>query len=331
MRMSGAHHLGVVRVRRRAVVRVPASTANLGAGFDCVGAAVDRCLTASVVVQPEPEKGTTIQRGGTLAGLDVAPEEDWVVVGLRAACEAAGRKAPDALRIRVSSNIPVARGLGSSAAAVVAGAVAATGILGFTLTDEQLLDACAKVEGHPDNVAAAIFGGAVLVVSAARVVPLTVARGLTLVFAVPDFEVTTRDARAVLPKELPHRTAAQAAARGAALVHGLATGEAEVLRVALEDVLHVPFRRSLIHGYEAVCGTAVAAGAFGATLSGSGSTLVAVTPERQAPAVAEAMRNAWEQHGVQADSFVNPSQVDGRNLTVHLDCEDAPAVAGAAC
>ena len=333
MRMLGAHHPEVVRVRRRAVVRVPASTANLGAGFDCVGAAVDRCLTASVVVQPEPEKGTTIQRGGALAGLDVAPEEDWVVVGLRAACEAAGRKAPSALRIRVSSNIPVARGLGSSAAAVVAGAVAATGIVGFTLTDEQLLDTCAKVEGHPDNVAAAIHGGAVLVVpgASARVVPLTVAHGLTLVFAVPDFEVTTRDARAVLPKELPHRTAAQAAARGAALVHGLATGEADVLRVALDDVLHVPFRRSLIPGYEAVCGKAVAAGAFGATLSGSGSTLVAVAPERQAPAVAEAMRCAWEHHGVQADSFVNPSQVDGRSLTVHLDCEDAPATAGAAC
>jgi homoserine kinase len=182
-------------------------------------------------------------------------------------------------------------------------------------------------------VAAAIYGGAVLVLAgkAARVVPLTVARGLTLVFAVPDFEVTTRDARAVLPRELPHRTAAQAAARGAALVHGLATGEAEVLRVALDDVLHVPFRRSLIDGYDSVCGAAVAAGAFGATLSGSGSTLVAVAPERQAQGVAEAMRTAWEHQGVQADSFVNPSQVDGQSLTVHLDCEDAPAVAGAAC
>jgi homoserine kinase len=327
--MAGAHHLGVVRVRRRAVVRVPASTANLGAGFDCVGAAVDRCLTASVVLQPEPEKGTTIQRGGTLAGLDVAPEADWVVVGLRAACEVAGRKAPSALRIRVSSNIPVARGLGSSAAAVVAGAVAATGVLGFTLTDEQLLETCARVEGHPDNVAAAIHGGAVLVVGSARVVPLTVARGLTLVFAVPDFEVTTREARAVLPRELPHRTASQAAARGAALVHGLATGEADVLRIALDDVLHVPFRRSLIDGFDHVCGAAVAAGAFGATLSGSGSTLVAVAPERQAPAVADAMRRAWEQQGVQADSFVNPSQVDGRNLTVHVDCEDIPATAAA--
>jgi homoserine kinase len=319
-------------MRRRAVVRVPGSTANLGAGFDCVGAAVDRWLTASVVVQPDPHSGTVIQRGGALAKLDVTPEEDWIVVGLRAACKAAGRPVPRALRIRVSSNIPIARGLGSSAAAVVAGAVAATGILGFSLTDAQLLDACAEVEGHPDNVAAAIHGGFVLVVpgTPARVVPLTVARGLTLVFAVPDFEVTTRAARAVLPRELPHHTASRAAALSAALVHGLATGDGDTLRVALDDVLHVPYRRSLIHGYDQVCAAAVAAGALGATLSGSGSTLVAAVPERQALAVAEVMRAAWQQHGVQADTFVNSAHVEGRNLVVRHDCEDAPATAGAA-
>jgi homoserine kinase len=328
-RARNAPHREVRRVRRRAVVRVPGSAANLGAGFDCVGAAVDRWLTASVVVQPESEATTVIQRGGTLAGLDVPAEEDWVVVGLRAACEAAGRAVPRALRVRVSSTIPVARGLGSSAAAVVAGAVAATGILGFSLSDEELVAACAGVEGHPDNVAPAIHGGVVLVLpGGARVVPLTVARGLTLVFAVPDFEVKTRDARAVLPREVAHATAVQAGARAAALVHGLATGAADALRAALDDVLHVPYRRALIDGYDAVCGAAVTAGAFGATLSGSGSTLVAVAPERQAPAVADAMRQTWEAHGVTADAFVNPSQVNGRHLVVHQDCEDVPASAG---
>lgn len=325
-----APHLQVRHVRRRAVVRVPGSAANLGAGFDCVGAAVDRWLTASVVVQSEPEAATVIQRGGTLAGLDVPAAEDWVVVGLRAACAAAGREVPRAVRVRVSSTIPVARGLGSSAAAVVAGAVAATGICGFSLSEEQLVAACAGVEGHPDNVAPAIHGGVVLVLpGGAHVVPLTVARGLTLVFAVPDFEVKTRDARAVLPREVAHATAVQAGARAAALVHGLATGDADALRAALDDVLHVPYRRPLIDGYDAVCGAAVAAGAFGATLSGSGSTLVAVVPERQAPAVADAMRSTWQAHGVNADAFVNPAQVDGRSLVVHQDCEDVPASAGA--
>jgi homoserine kinase len=112
-------------------------------------------------------------------------------------------------------------------------------------------------------------------------------------------------------------------------VHGLATGDGDTLRAALDDVLHVPYRRSLIPGYDDVCGAAVAAGALGATLSGSGSTLCAVVPERQALAVAEAMRTAWRQHGVQADVFANPAHVEGRSLVVHLDCEDAPATAAA--
>jgi homoserine kinase len=314
------------------VVRVPGSTANLGAGFDCIGAAVDRWLTASVVLQTEPDASTVIQRGGTLAGLKVESDEDWIAVGVRAACTAAGRPTPRALRIRASSQIPVARGLGSSAAAVVAGATAATGICGFSLTDEQLFEACAEVEGHPDNVAAAIFGGAQLVVPGRtrRVVPLTLAKGLSLVFAVPDFEVKTRDARAVLPSELTHQTATYAAGLGAALVHGLATGDGDTLRAGLDDVLHVPYRRALIRGYDAVCGAAVKAGAFGATLSGSGSTLVAVVPERQANVVADAMRTAWQELGVAAEGFVNPSQVDGRSVVIHQDCEDVPATAGAA-
>jgi homoserine kinase len=322
----------VARVRLRAVVRVPASTSNLGSGFDCIGAAVDRWLTASVVVQREPEVGTVIQRGGTLAGLDVPSDEDWIAVGVRAACRAAGRQAPRALRIRVSSQIPVARGLGSSAAAVVAGATAAAAICGFSLTDEQLLDACASVEGHPDNVAAAIFGGATLVVpgQTRRVVPLTVATGLALVFAVPDFCVETRHARAALPRELTHETATRAAGLSAALVHGLATGDGDSLRAALDDVLHVPYRRQLVRGFDLVCSAATTAGAFGASLSGSGSTLVAIAPERQAGAVAESMCATWGQLGVVAQGFVNPSRVDGRSLVLHQDCEDVPATAGAA-
>ncbi|MEO6528649.1 MAG: homoserine kinase [Gemmatimonadaceae bacterium] len=311
---------------------MPASTSNLGAGFDCIGAAVDRWLTASVVVQREPELHTVIQRGGTLLNLDVASDEDWIAVGVRAACEAAGRRAPRALRIRVSSQIPVARGLGSSAAAVVAGATAATAICGFSLTDEQLLDACAGVEGHADNVAAAIFGGVTLVVPgrARRVVPLTLASGLALVFAVPEFRVETRHARAALPRELSHETATRAAGLSAALVHGLATGDGDTLSAALDDVLHVPFRRALVPGFDLVCNAATAVGAFGATLSGSGSTLVAIAPARQAGAVAASMCAAWRELGVEAHGFINPSRVDGRTLVLHHDCEDVPATAGAA-
>jgi homoserine kinase len=324
----------VARVTRpRAVVRVPASTSNLGAGADCIGAAVDRWLTASVVVQTEPHATTTVQRGGTLAKLDVTPDADWIALGVNAACKAAGRVTPRALRIRTSSQIPVARGLGSSAAAIVAGATAATGILGLSLSDEELLDACADVEGHRDSVAAAIFGGVQLAApgTTRRTTSLVVANGLALAFAVPDFGVQTKRVPRPLPGGASRTTVDSAVGLASVLAQGLATGDAETLRAALdEDVLTETHHREAVRGFALVCGAARQAGAFGATLSGSGSTVVAVVPEREARAVADAMCVAWREQGVQADGFVSSSQVDGRSMVVHHDCEDVPATAGAA-
>jgi homoserine kinase len=291
---------------------------------------VDRWLTASVVVQREPHATTTVQRGGTLAKLDVAPEADWIAIGVNAACKAAGRVTPRALRIRTSSQIPVARGLGSSAAAIVAGATAATGILGFSLSDDELLDACAEVDGSRENVAAAIFGGVRLAApgTAGGTTSLVVANGLSLAFAVPDFGVQAKQGRGALRGD---GLRANTAGSGSALVHGLTTGDAESLRAALdEDALEALRRRGPVRGFDVVCGAARGAGAFGATLSGSGSTVIAVVPERQARAVTDAMCAAWRETGVQAEGFVSSSQVDGRSMVVHHDCEDVPATAGAA-
>ena len=134
----------------------------------------------------------------------------------------------------------------------------------------------------------------------------------------------------MLPHELPHRTATRAAALGAALlVHGLATGDGDTLRAALDDVLHVPYRRSLMPGYDEVCGAAVAVGALGATLSGSGLD----TLRRRAGAPGPRGRRG-DADGLAGSTacrwiFANPAHVEGRNLVVHLDCEDAPATAAA--
>jgi homoserine kinase len=319
----------VARVRARAVVRVPASTSRFG--VDGIGAAVDRWLTASVVVQREPHATTTVQRGGTLAKLDVAPDADWIAIGVDAACKAAGRVTPRALRIRTSSQIPVGRGLGSSAAAVVAGATAATGILNLSLTDDELLDACAEVEGSRENVAAAIFGGVQLAApgTTRRTTSLVMANGLSLAFAVPDFSVEPTRGGNVLPNQAARATASHEAGLGSRLVHGLTTGDAETLRAALEDDDSAP-RRAPIRGFDLVRIAACEAGAFGVTLSGFGSTVIAVVRERQARAVADAMCAAWREQGVQAEGFVSSSQVDGRSMVVHHDCEDVPAPAGAA-
>lgn len=290
---------------RRARVRVPASTSNLGSGFDCVGLAVGLWLTAEVVVRPATG-AVTLARGGTLAGLDLPPEEDLLHLGFQAACGRADAAVPAGLEYRVESEVPVARGLGSSAAAFVAGARLANQALGLGLDAVDIAELGATAEGHPDNAAPAALGGAVLGVPAVagprRYVfsRLEVHPELAFVFAIPAFEVATAAARAALPASLPHAVAVTAAAKSAALVQGLAAGDADLLAAALHDVLHVPFRRALIPGCAEVEEAARRAGAFGTTLSGSGSTLMAVSRRADAAGVAAAMAAAWLRTGVAA-------------------------------
>lgn len=300
-------------------VRVPASTSNLGAGFDCVGVAVDRWLTVHAAVLVDGQMA--VARRGTLATLDLLPERDLIVRGFTAACEHA-RVEPPPIRFDADSTIPVGRGLGSSAAACVAGALAATRLLGLDLDAATIVNVAARIEGHPDNVAPAVHGGAALGVRTAAatrgtwyVAPLAVAPSLRLVFAIPDFEVATRAARAVLPRDVAFAVAVDAAARAAALVTGLAGGDAALLRAGLDDVLHVPHRRALVRGYDAVVAAAVSQGAFGATLSGSGSSLVAVAAAPRAADVAAAMCDAFGAAGVAAEPLVSAGGVPGASVT----------------
>lgn len=299
---------------RTVAVGVPASTSNLGAGFDCVGVAVDRWLNVTASLDAATP-GFTIARRGTLAALTVDVANDRLVAGFRAACRRGRREVPDAVAFDATSNIPIGRGLGSSAAATLAGALAANALLGLGLTERAIALLCAEVEGHPDNVVPALFGGARLALKGTDgsllVAPLHVHESLALVFAVPAFSVETAHARAVLPPLIAHATATRAAALGAALVQGLATGNEGLIASALDDVLHVPFRRGLVEGYDAVTRAARRAGAFGATLSGSGSTIVAIAPSEIATSVAVQMAAAWKTVRVDAEPLVNPPSVGG--------------------
>ncbi len=296
-------------MRASVTVRVPASSSNLGAGFDCVGVAVGRWLRLSARrASPGAAAAApvTLERIGTLATLAVPADEDWLYRGFAAACRRARHVVPPGLVLAAESEIPVARGLGSSAAATVAGAVAASALLGLALDAHAVAALATELEGHPDNVAPAVFGGATLVVPGPDgdiVTPIVVHASITFVFAVPDFTVETKHARAVLPATLPHAQAVRAAAKSAALVQGLAHGDPRLLAAALDDVLHVPFRRSLVRGYTEVTDAARLAGAYGATLSGSGPTLVALAPLARAAAVGAAMVRAWRDCAVAAAAF----------------------------
>jgi homoserine kinase len=220
--------------------------------------------------------------------------------------------------IDATSDIPVGCGLGSSAAAIVAGVLLADAALELNLTRPQIVEIAAALEGHPDNVAPAVYGGAVLSVrTPAGLVstPLSVAGGLELLLAVPPFPSDTKAARAVLPKTLPHADAVLAASRAAALVQGLSTGDGALLGAALDDVLHVPFRRARIPGYDAVVLAAQKAGAFGATLSGAGSAILAIAPRERSAAVGAAMLAAWRAIGIEAELIKCPSTVPGATVT----------------
>ena len=317
---------------RHAAVRVPASTSNLGAGFDCVGMAVDLWLSASVT-SDDAQLGVTIARSGTLTALPCTATEDLLYEGFLAACVRCGVAVPAHLAFEATSDIPVARGLGSSAAALVAGAALADKLLSLGLGVAGVALLVSQIEGHPDNASPATFGGAILGVanddaSSGQACTyaysvLHVHESLAFIFAIPPLEVTTAAARAVLPAVIPFHDAVQVVQRSAALVQGLATGDAALLARALDDVLHVPYRRALIPGYDAVVEAACAAGAFGATLSGSGSSMVAIARVACAADVGDAMAAAFRTHGLEAAVLVTAGVVGGLSVDANGRAETA--------
>jgi homoserine kinase len=302
----------MLRPSRRARVRVPCSTSNLGAGFDCVGIALDRWLTAEAWLEGEGET-PALTRGGALAALGDAPAgDDLLVRGAALACAAAGRPMPRGLAIAATSDIPVARGLGSSAAALVAGALLADALLELRLGAHRVAALGSTEEGHPDNVAPMLFGGAVLGVPRGEgwaFAPLALHDDVRAIVAIPTFQTSTRAMRGALPPDVPHRVAVRAAGKSAALVRGLADADPALLAHALDDVLHVPWRRALIPGYDTVVDAARAAGAWGATLSGAGSSLIALAPRDAAARVGQAMRDAWTACGIESEAW--PAAVAG--------------------
>ena len=297
-------------------VRVPASSSNVGSGFDCVGIAIDRWLTASVTIETSGI-GFSIRRRGKLSTIKVRADQDLFTRGFRAACSAGGGILPTGVAIDASSDIPVGCGLGSSAAAIVAGALLANGALGLGLSRDDVLEIGTTIEGHPDNIAPAIYGGAVLSVHTPAgfvASPLAVAAGIELVIVVPPFPNDTKAARAALPQTLNHTDAVVAAGRAAALVQGLATGDGALLTAALDDVLHVPYRRERIPGYNEVVAAAEQTGAYGATLSGAGSAILAIAPRERSKAVGAAMIAAWRDLDIDAELIRCSNSVAGASL-----------------
>lgn len=278
-------------------VQVPATTANLGPGFDCLGLALAVYNTVELSLSAITEVEVTGEGAGQL------PLSETNLV-LRAANKLADEADIDVpgWRLRQHNRIPLARGLGSSSAAIVGGLVAANELLGTAIATGQLLQLATQIEGHPDNVAAALYGGlTVCSIEQDQVycAPLPAPRSLAVALAIPDFEVSTQVARDVLPGQVPFADAVFNTTHTALVVAALVSEDWDLLRMAMQDRLHQPYRAELIPGMEEVITAAIEAGAYGAALSGSGPTVVAFAHEQDSR-IAEAMLQAFKARNIQA-------------------------------
>jgi homoserine kinase len=290
-------------------VRVPATSANLGPGFDALGLAL--ALYNEVTAAEADTVKVTIEGEGA-SRLPPGPN-NVIARGVRQVYEAAGRPFRG-VTLRCVNRVPTARGLGSSAAAWVGGLVAGNALLGSPLSREALLAMAARAEGHPDNVAAALFGGLTVSCTLAdgrvATVSLPVPGAVRWVVLVPETTSATAEARAVLPESVPRADAVFNVQRVSLLLAALQTGRLDVLGAALDDRLHQPYRTRLFPWLPAVSEAARAAGALGCVLSGAGPSLLAAVRD-DADVVARSMEGALAAAGVRGRAWAFAVDTEG--------------------
>lgn len=295
-------------------VRVPASSANLGSAFDA--AAIALALYNEVTAVPADYDTIEIEGEGADALRSGAP--NLLLQALdRFAGETDWRRPP--LSLHLHNHIPLGRGLGSSAAAIVAGIRLGEALGGTALPAAQRLALAAAIEGHGDNTTAALLGGLTVAVpspAGLETVRLDVPVNLRFVVFVPTYVVSTEAARAVLPQHVARADAVSNVGRAALLVGAFATGNLHLLGVAMEDRLHQPYRMSLYRAMQPVLDAARAAGAYGAAVSGAGPSALAPVAAERADYLAAAMLAAARSHGVAGQVLVLSPDTSGAVVVV---------------
>lgn len=263
---------------RRATITVPATSANLGPGFDCLGLALSLYQTVTFTVCAET--GLTITAEGEDAHKIPTDASNLVWQSAGLIFDKFGER-PSGLHIHQDNQIPIGSGLGSSSSAILAGLFGANALLGSPLSRAELLRIAANLEGHPDNVAPAVYGGLILGVqdSETLLIERIPTPPLRVVVVLPDFQLSTAEARAALPTQVSRQDAIFNAARLGLLIRALETADYDKIHAAMQDRLHQPYRIPLIPGLAAAFAAAYAAGAAGVALSGAGPSLIAFAPE----------------------------------------------------
>lgn len=245
-------------------IKVPATSANLGSGFDTMGLAINKYNIFSFK-----------------EGVGSTSEDSMVHQAYNKVFEHLGRQA-EPVEIGIDAKIPVSRGLGSSAACIVGGAMGANEVLGRPLNKNEILKISTKIEGHPDNIAPAIYGGMVVSVMKEQsiyTVNVPVKNQYRYIVLVPDFRLSTEKARAVLPDMIPYGDGVFNVSRASLLVTAMVTGQDELIKVGLEDKLHQPYRGDLIPGFSNIIDTVNDFGVLGSYLSGAGPSIMCIAKE----------------------------------------------------
>jgi homoserine kinase len=303
-----------------ASVDVPASSANLGSGFDCFAVALSLKLRAELFAGDDP--GILLNAHGEgVPREDDDPDQNLLIRAFREGlrCASGASVGAGAWRIEVSSMIPAARGLGSSAAAIVAGLLLGASVGRRAPDADELLRLAATLEGHADNVAAALYGGITLSVGHGESLVLrrfSVPETWIPVVFLPQLESRTTDMRDALPASISHSDAAAAAARAALLATAVDTGDASLLRADMDDRLHQPNRLPRLPGTAELIETAYQHGAAGACLSGAGPSVLAIC---DSPAVAHSVEKAFNACGQRGMATRLRVDTAGARLTASAD------------
>ena len=305
-------------------VKVPATTANLGPGFDALGLALNLWNEAEFVCTEDNKIAVAVNGEGE--GKLPTNADNAVAVAALQIYDLTGKHC-SGLHIDCLNRVPLSSGMGSSSAAMLTGMLGVNALLGNPLTDEEILKLAIETEGHPDNVAPAMLGGLVAsIVHENRVfsmrLPAKANHGsIHATIVLPDFDFPTKQARAILPKQVERKDAIYNISRAVLVTEALRTGNLDLLGIAMKDSLHQPYRLPLIPGAIAALEAGKKAGASAVALSGAGPSLIAFSSRAEAPygddtGIGAAMKRAFESAGLSARIFELGTSYEGAEVTI---------------
>ncbi len=302
-------------------IRVPATTANLGPGFDCLGLALKLYLKLEI---EEIEKGLVIEYQGEGAEKFSAKKKEDTLIwkSTELVLKKIGQdKSKKGLKIRVLNEIPITRGLGSSASAIIGGIVGAAKFYDIDLTNQEMLKLALSLEGHMDNIVPALIGGLTLAYKTSREeikwTRIKTPLDLRVVVAIPDFTLSTGEMRKALPQKIALSEAVFNLSRSALLVNALQNSDWDVLAEAMEDRLHQPYRTPFIPGIEDMFLKIKKTGLAGVALSGSGPSVISLTKVGSEEAISKIMKDTFLNAGIICRVLVLEADLDGTKLIAY--------------